>query len=128
MGILETEIMELRKLITDVKEKQVDIETARTVIGIYNQVSKRVSHIIQVASISAKYGDRDKTWNKILNKNLLSSGAIECKEVGEEVVKCADQGGKLITREECLDHSGLERNIDRCQNCEQFSITRKTFP
>jgi hypothetical protein len=125
MGLIQTEIAELRDLAKKVMADEVSIEKASVQIGIYNQVSKRVSQLIQIAAITVK--DSGKTWKRMDSMNILSDNvAVDVISSGKiEMVKCPEQGGTVIDREECLDFSGTSENIDRCQKCDQFIVTRK---
>ena len=126
MGLIEQEIMELRQMSKELREGKLSPEQASIQIGFYNQTSKRVSQLIQIAIMQTKEGKGGKATKRLIAANVLSdSSAIPVPTVEKEVVKCPEQGGALITREDCLEYSGDISHIDVCQQCEQFEITRK---
>lgn len=51
-----------------------------------------------------------------LNKGIIG--------IEQESIDCVDRN-MVITRENCLEYSGEEKNIESCRSCEQFKITRK---
>lgn len=123
MGLIEQEISELRQMAKDVRDGKITPEIAALQIGFYNQTSKRVSQLIQIAMMESKGG---KATKKLISANVISAGsAIPITTSEKEVVKCPEQGGLLIDRESCLDYSGDSRHIDACQKCDQFEVTRK---
>jgi len=125
MGLIQAEITELRNLAKKVMDDEISLEKASIQIGIYNQVSKRTSQLIQIANMAAKENGKGKTWNRMNALNLLSDNVAIPIENDSEKIKCPEHGNALIDRGQCLDYSGCERNLDKCQQCEQFSVTRK---
>lgn len=124
MGLVQSEIGELRSLLVDVKEGVLPLEKIEVMVRIYGQISKRVDQMLQIAKISQGDIQKEKTWKKMVELNIISdSDAIAIE--GHTVIKCPEMGGRLITREDCLDFSGDSKHIDDCQNCKQFTITRK---
>jgi hypothetical protein len=126
MGLLEQEIKELRDLQKKVMAGEVSMDQAAMQISISNQVAKRETLIYNIMALNAKFGS--KALKPIVGTNLIGNGtAIEVSGEIEEKIVCPEQGGKCINREECLDYSGSSHNIDKCQKCDQFEITRKQF-
>lgn len=124
MGLLETEIQELRKLSGDVMSGAVKIESAAAMLAIYNQVAKREELLFKVLCLSIKNG---KALRLAQVKNLVSiNDAIDIDDEST-MVTCPLKGNQVISRSACLDYSGDSRNIDSCQKCEQFEITRQRF-
>lgn len=123
MGLIEQEIQEIRKMAKDVMSGQMTPEVAAVQIGFFNQTSKRVSQMIQIAALSAK---NKRSANSLVAANVIGDGqAIQIENTDIEVVKCPEKGDRCISRDECLDYSGSEQNINHCQSCEHFSKTRK---
>lgn len=124
MGLLETEIEELRAMQKKVYSGEVSLEIAATQIAISNQIAKREQMIYNLTNLQAKHGA--KSIRRAMTTNLLGDGtAINLDSDSEEVIICPAVGGKCIGRETCLDYSGQSRNIESCQLCEQFEKTRK---
>jgi len=44
---------------------------------------------------------------------------------GLDKVRCAEQGGNLISRDECLDYSGNPGHYEDCKVCINFSKSRE---
>jgi len=117
--------LELRDLAKRLLEGKCDIEIAKTVLCVYSQTAKRENMLMQIAIASEKQGNKDKTWKRLNSMNLINEKtAIDVGETADRF-KCPLKGEHIIGREECMDLSGASHNIDFCQNCEQFSITRK---
>ena len=124
MGVIETEYMEIRQITKDILSGKLDKETAALALKAYSESGKRVDQYLKVVALTINHG---KSARQIITKNIISDGVaidLSTPEI-EEKIKCPEQGDKLITRGECLDYSGDECNIDNCQKCEQFSVTRK---
>lgn len=85
---------------------------------------KLLNAVVSAYAVTSKNARAMKDMQKM---NLLSSSsAIDIlANYEDEKVCCPEQGDKLITRKECLDYSGDNENIDQCQNCENFGITRR---
>ena len=123
MGLLETEIGELRQLVDDVMQDKVSMVKAALQLSIYSQVSKRERLMFDIWKASAKEKSLLKNAS---SKNLLdSSCAIDCVNLNEDKIVCPERGGALVTRNSCLDFSGTERNLTKCQECCHFSTSRK---
>lgn len=124
MGLLESEITELKSLAKEVLSGQIRPEQAAVQLSIYNQIAKREQMILNSIGLAAKHGI--KVWSKITKKNLLSdSSAIPIDHDEQQLIVCPEKGDTLINIEDCLTYSGTERNIDKCQECDHFSTTRK---
>ncbi len=124
MGLIETEIMELRKLAKDVLDGKMKPEQAAIQLTIYNQVAKREQLILNSIGLAAKHGA--KIWTKLINKNLITdNSAISVDGNTTQQIVCPERGGILVDIEDCLSHSGTDRNIDACQKCDNFSTVRK---
>jgi len=127
VGLIDEEIKELRKLGSMIINGEIDNDKARCLLGVYNQTAKRENMLIQVVLHSGKAGKKNNDIRMLNSMNVIDQEcAIECGiEASVQKVKCPEQGGRLVSREDCLDYSGTARNIDSCQKCEQFDITRK---
>ena len=44
--------------------------------------------------------------------------------IEQENINCVDRN-MVVTRENCLEYSGEEKNIESCRSCENFKTTRK---
>lgn len=122
MGLIEKEIIELRDLVKQVASGDLPLTNAAAQLSIYNQVYKRERLMFDLWKTAAK---QKNIMKKAQSKNLLTSEmAIDCGECPVKLV-CSEKGGRLISEDECLEYSGEQRNIDSCQDCQNFSITRK---
>lgn len=121
MGLIEDEIMELRKLVADVVDEKVSLQNAAVQLSVYSQVAKRERLIFDMIKLSQKSG----TWEKAIRKNLIGKGtAIQAGEHSQDKMVCPQLGETLIDHERCLDFSGDQNNIDECRSCVNFKITR----
>lgn len=126
MGLLEQEIAELRNLASEVLKGSIDTEKARTLTGIYAQSAKRENLLVQMAITAEKHGGKDKMWKRLNDMNLIDDKSAIAID-GSDSFRCPEKGGLLVDRASCLDYSGESHNIDRCQKCEQFEVTRRRF-
>jgi methyl coenzyme M reductase beta subunit len=122
MGLVEQEIFELRNLAAQVLEG-LDAKKVNLLMNIYNQTSKRVNQFVAIQNLSTK---NKKAYDRIVKANIISENiAIDVISNSQEKFKCPAKGDLLVDRETCLDYSGCAHNIDNCQNCPHFGITRK---
>ena len=126
-GLIEQEIMELRDLCREFVEGKVTSDNVNTRLSIYNQTAKRMNMLVQVAALSEKHGKGGKgeTWKRLNSMNVVDGSIAIDTNSNYDKVKCPQKGGNIVTREECLDYSGENRNIDDCQQCEHFTLARK---
>jgi len=123
MGLIESEISELRGLLDQVRDGKADVQQVSMQLAIYNGVYKREQLMFDIWKESSK---RRGILKNVINKNLLASGeAIDCGDGGGIKLACPGKGGLLVDVDACLDFSGDERNIEDCQKCSNFSIVRK---
>ena len=55
----------------------------------------------------------------------LNKGVLDIRQESHE---CADRD-MIITRNNCLDYSGTEKNHEQCQSCRYYAINRRlVFP
>ena len=122
MGLIEQEIAELKDLRTKVVSGTTSLKQAASEIAIFNQVAKREQLLYNILSLTMKHGKKVQTY--VHQTNLIGVGtAVETH--GEEILSCPEMGGICINREECLDYSGSAENIDDCEKCINFDISRK---
>lgn len=125
MGLLETEILELRGMASSVLSGEMSPEMAASQLAIFNQVAKREQMLINIVALSAKHGN--KVWGKIIRSNLIGDGvAIDTRAENNNKIVCQEKGGLLIDIDNCLDFSGNQANSVNCQKCPHFEKTRKS--
>ncbi|MEO5368208.1 MAG: hypothetical protein H7831_18015 [Magnetococcus sp. WYHC-3] len=79
---------------------------------------------LEVASYKmARLRDGLKKKRLLANEGTAMGG---CFSIPAEIenVKCEQQGGKIITRKECLDYSSDKAQFLDCQTCPHSSVTR----
>lgn len=121
MGIIETEIEELRLLTQKYDRGLVTDEHVRTMVSIYGQTHKRVSSLIQLMGMAAKHGN--KILNRSSSKNLIGrESAIDLGvSIEDEKIKCIARDDLLFPRSNCIDYSGS--HPEECNGCRQKAIT-----
>ncbi len=126
MGLLETEIKELRQLRTRVLAGTVKAEETNALLAIYSQTEKRVKMMLQVFALVSKH--QKVSLKQITNTNLIGDGsAIDLQgDIELEVIKCVERD-EVITRADCLSFSGTTGNLKKCEGCDHFNITRKAL-
>ena len=80
MGMIVTEINELRKLLANFRDGAVTREDLDTQVSIYNQTDKRVRNTLKYVSLLLKAGLK-RDAKRVLNGNLLG----ETDEINDEL-------------------------------------------
>lgn len=117
MGLIETELKEIRRDIKHFRSGKMNAEEVQTLIALYSQTEKRMRLILQVMGMAAKHGK--KHLNQMIKTNLIGNGTVidlSIEEIEEEKVLCPVQD-RHITRSECLDFSGNSENYESCKDC-----------
>lgn len=125
MGLLETEIKEMRTALKQFAAGKMTENQFAAAMAVYNQTEKRAKLIIQAIVADART-PRKKIISRLIAKNLMGDeSAIDyvADEIGQEKVICIEQQNNLITREDCLTYSG--QNMSECSDCDHFNITRR---
>jgi hypothetical protein len=79
---------------------------------------------VEIAAQKVATNDNS-TLKRLKNSGFISTTSIPVKDNIEEVFPCPQHGGCNINRHTCLDYSGTDRNINECQKCDNFGITRR---
>ena len=119
MGLLETELKEIRQDIKHFRAGKLTEEKVHTLIAMYSQTEKRMRLYLQIMGIAAKNGK--KHLNTMMKSNLIGNGImidLSPEEIEEEKILCPLKD-KYMTRSECLDYSGSAEHMDSCQGCEE---------
>jgi len=117
MGLLETELKEIRQDIKHFRAKKITEEEVQTLIAMYSQTEKRMRLMLQAMALAAKHGKPHLT--RMVRSNLIGDGTVidlSPEELEEEKVLCK-LSNKHMTRAECIDFSGSKDNFDNCQGC-----------
>jgi hypothetical protein len=123
MGLLETEIKELRQMNKMVMNGSMKPEEVNARIAIYSQVEKRAKLMVQAYALGAKFGATH--TNKLIKHQLIGKESmIDLSDTENELIHCPDQD-KTITRKECEEYSSTTGNLTSCSSCNNFKTTRK---
>ena len=105
--------------------KPEDFQAEGAILNLKYKIARAEAHFTSMAS---------KSGNGLLKKALLSKrllanegtamGATLALPESEEKIKCPGQSEKIITRSQCLDHSGRKENLDDCKGCDLYKINR----
>jgi hypothetical protein len=124
MGLIPTEIEELRSLLKLMDQGKISHEQLVDKIAVYSQLEKRERLILQAFAIGAKNG---KTLTRVLKSNLI--GEMEAVDAGKspsiEKIIYGLEGKTIVLRQECLDLSGKPANYEFCKECPNFGLTRR---
>lgn len=121
MGLIEQEIAELKELREKVAGGAVSLKQASTEIAVFNQVAKREQLLYNILQLTMKHGKKVQKY--VTETNLIGEGTAVAT-YGKETITCPAKGHLCIDRETCLDYSGHANNIEDCQKCINFTITR----
>ncbi len=124
MGLIAQEIKELRQMVKLFDAGKITAEDVRVKLNIFKETHKRAKLILD-AMIASSSPHLIET--RLHGLNVLSKGEFVQLpgDIEVEIVICPDQGDKAITRSECLSFSGDATNMEVCQSCTNFAITRK---
>ena len=122
MGLLETEIQELRVLNQRIDQGTIKPEVVNAKIAVFSQTEKRVKLYLQIMSTAAKYGDKGAVA-RLKNSGLIGGQIAIESSPSLQMIPCPEMD-KAITREECLDFSGSAEHLTSCQGCKEFNATR----
>ena len=124
MGLIAQEIKELRRMIKLFDKGEITAEDVKTKLVIYKETHKRARFALDVHIACNKPHLLE---NRLHDLNLLSKGEFMQlpDDIEMEMVVCPDQGSKAITRAQCLSFSGDTSNMEICQSCKNFTITRQ---
>ncbi len=124
MGLIETEIKELRQINRDLAARRLDAKQVYAHVAVYSQIEKRAKLMLQAEALGIK--SRGAARRRLIKINWMGDDeAVDTElDVETEMVKCLAQDDKLISRPDCLDYSGEEGHLEECRPCEQYRITR----
>ena len=118
MNFLElnyTMLDEAVKLRQELKKGKVSFENYIAHMGGMAQVGKMMDRHMRMMAFEIRF----KKPLSNVGKNMIGY------DPEADEIKCPDQEDKKITRGSCLDFSGAASNLEKCQTCQQFKITRK---
>lgn len=104
MGILETELRELRFLLHQYNERKITDKDVRMQLAIYNQTHKRVSLLLQAIGMGVKHG------------KAISSRLIEINILGNEAPIKIEEESPINPCLSC-DLGNKDKNNPRCSAC-----------
>lgn len=118
MGLIETEIKEIRQDRKHFLAGKTTIEDAYVLIALHSQAEKWARLFFQIECMYAKYGIKHQA--RMARANFIGNGTVidlSPEEIEEEKILCPLKD-KYTTRAECLDYSGSTDNIDKCAGCD----------
>ena len=125
MGLIENELKEISQMHRDLKNKKITPDLVNAHIGLFSQTEKRLKLMLQVQTNATKFNKS--ILNRAVNSNLIGDGqAVEIDQIDreKEKVRCPLKDNSLIERQECLDLSGTNTNIDACSKCDNCNTTK----
>ena len=125
MGLLEQEIKEIRSSIRQFKAGKITERNFMVELAAYSQIEKRAKLKLQAHALAAKY--KKPAFDQLLRSNLIGTEAIDTLTDPEiEMVKCPAKDDKLITRSDCLDYSGGQKD-EECAGCMAGVDTKRVL-
>ncbi len=93
----------------------------------YREFAGQTKLLAVLATIHAVESKNRRVIARLAGKNLMDEHtAINLGlPVGEGYVVCAQQDGRTVTKEECLDYSGS--HVDECRGCEAGRAVRSAL-
>ena len=117
MDFYQTEIQELRQMMTAFDAGKLTIDQVGAKLAIYTQIEKRAKLRLQSMIVAAKLGDDD-TAQKLSLKLLADSSQLSAATTDpeHELIECPALDSAKIERQKCLDYSGSNQFTD-CPAC-----------
>jgi len=118
MGLLETELKEIRVDIKHYRAGKITDDQVQTLVALYSQSEKRMRLMLSAMGMAAKHGK--KHLNRLIKTNLIGDGTVIDllpEEIEEEKILCPLKN-EHITRAKCLDFSGESENMEGCEGCD----------
>ena len=124
MGMLEETIKDIRRDIKAFRAGKLSPDEVGALMKLYTTSLKASGQIINAFAVAAKH----KRWeNKMLDSGLFGNGTVidmSTEEIEAEKILCP-LNDQLITRSECVDFSGEEKNYEKCKGCEVGAANKK---
>ena len=123
MLLMDIEVAELDKRRKQFADRKISREEFQAFISATNQIVKCARFDLDVQIARKKHG---RGLEKMIKEsNILSGSQILELSVQEVNIRLnCPYHEDSVSREECLDYSEKEENIEDCQKCEHFSSTR----
>ncbi len=125
MGLLDTEIKELRQMSKHFMAGKITAEQVQIQIAIFSQTEKRVKTMISIAMMAAKHGK--KHADRLMKTNLIGNGTVidlSPEEIEQEKILCPLNDAYKL-RSQCLDFSGEPEHEDDCRGCDVGMANKK---
>lgn len=123
MNLLAIEIKEIRRLQkAHAAGKLSDQQFLAQVAG-YNQTLKREELLFKImATVKESHNGLEKGMKQL---GMIGDTVVDSspEEIEEEKIHC-EKRQRVITRSQCLDHSGKAENLEDCRECDYYKINR----
>ena len=120
--IFDQEIQEIHSLRRQYNKGNLSHDKFMANLKAFDQTHKIYSSKINAYAVAVK---AQRGIKKLMEQDtLIGHGSIPLIENGAfevEMIKCPDQGDKLITRAKCLDYSGSH---ETCRTCDHDKVTK----
>ncbi len=123
MALISEQVEALQKLLKRMDNGSIDNEEVATRCKVHSLIHKQQALALSTMALSLANG---MTQKKLHSAGLIGKNEIirtDSEELGRELIECPDQDD-IITRSECLDFSGEEKNYESCNSCKNFKLTR----
>ena len=117
---------EIDQIIRQFRTKRITIEEFQAIgsgIGLKLKAARGEASCEIASMKSVKLRNSFRSKRLIANDGTIM-GATAALPPGEERLKCPEQGENIITRSQCLDHSGKAENLEDCKDCDYYKINR----
>ncbi len=126
MALWETEIKEIRQLRRRLMSGKIKPEEVSAHVSLFSQSEKRSKLIMDALTRGEKSNARNHT--KLVKAGLIGEETVIDLEddFKLEKIMCPEKDG-VTTRQECYDFSSTTGNLEKCDGCEHFNITRRVL-
>lgn len=113
---------DIEQVLVKFQKKQITAEDFGLYLNAAGTMAKFLSVEIAAEKLACSGG---KALQRMKAAGNISTASIPVTNEVVEMIPCSDRGDSMITHENCLDYSGIAKNIDRCQGCSFFTESRK---
>jgi len=125
MGLWENEIKELMKVRKRLRNGTVSQDEIELEIKLCVEAGKHIDRAFKLQVLKETF--KKSPINDLIKQGIIGDNQLidlSPEEIGEEKVLCPLSRGAM-SREQCLEFSGMTENLEDCKNCDNFAINRR---
>ncbi len=121
MGSCEQDLKTLDHTLELLIKGKINADTSSAIINTVNAKTKVRNQMLQVRAHGLKEARKGKPWAIEVG---MTGGIISNTDPENELIHCRDREAEC-TRKACKSYSSMTPNIETCQTCEHWKLTRQ---